>query len=415
MEQEQKKLTVKKSLKVRSKIVIIIMLCIVVFSVLIYYVSYGLLLKSYRNIERDQTIQNVQRVRDAVKNSVTQLDLKLIDWAWWDDSYKFIKDNNKEYIDSNLGITSVANLKVNAMVFIGANGQIVFDKLIDFKTKKELSAESVSIYINEHEELKHLSKESKIEGIIMLPEGPMLIAASPILTSEGNGPVYGVLLLGKFLDNDLVNSLGELTHLPINTYIYNDTLLPDDVIAAKKELSKEREVFTSPLSNTSIAGYTALYDTNGKQALILKIETPREVYNQGLETLYSFLIIAVAFIILFGVFIIILFEVFFIIRFSKLSKEVEHISETKDFKERLTEGKKDEVGMLSMAINQMLDTLSASREKELLSNKLAFVAEQKLNDRLKELETINKVMVDRELKMIELKEEIATLKNGRSV
>jgi hypothetical protein len=36
-------------------------------------------------------------------------------------------------------------------------------------------------------------------GMFLLPEGPLIVTARPILTSEGKGPSHGVLIMGRYL------------------------------------------------------------------------------------------------------------------------------------------------------------------------------------------------------------------------
>lgn len=361
-------INIKKLSSVRSKIVAIIILSIVALSILIYVISTSLLLKSYHHIERDQTVQNVGRASDAVANTVAQLTVKLTDWAWWDDTYKFIQDNNDAYIESNLGMGSISNLKINTIVFIDSNKEIFFKKMINFSTKENLSSDSIGQYVEANKQLLSLSKkDSRVSGLVSLPEGTMLISALPILNSDGEGAVHGTLLFGKFLDSEMVSSLGELTHLSVQTYPHEGSLLPEDVSTAKKNLLQQK-VFTQPLSRESIGGYTILRDIYDKPILILKVETPREVYNQGLRTFYYFMIIASVAILGFGVTIILLIEIFFTSRFSRLSKEVESIGETKDFSGRILERNKDEFGILATTINKMLAALASSQEAQKQSN-----------------------------------------------
>ncbi len=385
---------------------------IVGLSILIYIISLQILLKSYKNIERDQITQNVYRARDAISNAVVQLDVKLTDWAWWDDTYNFMTDKNPAYIESNLGVSSIANLKINTMLFITPSGETFFKKLIDFDTKTERSPEYIGQYISSHKVFTLPDAQAKISGIILLPEGPMIMAALPILQSSGEGDPHGTLLFGKFLNTALISGLGDLTHLSMQIYPYDDPSLPVDVALAKPQLTRVDSIVTSVLSTNLIAGYVILRDVYDQPALILKVVTSRDVYTQGLHTFYSFIAISCAAIIAFGITIIILIEVFFISRFSKLSKKVEHIGETKDFSERISGNKRDEFGSLATVINQMLNVLSASREAESKSGKQAIAAEEKLSERLTELEKMNKLMIDRELKMIELKKEVQQLQTS---
>ena len=45
--------------------------------------------------------------------------------------------------------------------------------------------------------LKQLDQDGQLSGLILFPHGPMLVAARPILTSHGDGPSRGYLVMGQ--------------------------------------------------------------------------------------------------------------------------------------------------------------------------------------------------------------------------
>lgn len=405
-------MNLKKLSSIRSKIVLSIVVSIFLLSFFIYLVSNRLLLKSYEEIEKSQVTQDLQRAEDSIENIIDQLGIKLIDWAWWDDTYQFIEDKNEDYITSNLGNASLANLKINAMVFMDVNHNVVYKKLVNIESKKELPFESISEHLKvKDKNFLSMTPGSFTKGILLLPEGPMIISSSSILNSEGTGEPKGIILFGRFIDDELKEEIKALTHLNLNIYNFQDLSLPNDVSEAKKKISETDSSFVKPLSNSIILGFSVLNDVYGNPAIVLKTESTREVYDQGKKTLISFMVLAILTVIVFGILIIVLFEIFFIYRFSFLSREVRDIGETKNFKSRVTEGKRDEIGEFARTINQMLSALSGAIDKEEKFNKEILTSEQKLNDRLQEIEKINKLMIDRELKMIELKKELSQFKN----
>src|SRR5690606_4385746 len=62
----------------------------------------------------------------------------------------------------------------------------------------------------------HDSPESVCRGILMLPDGPVLVASRPIVTSNAEGPVRGSLIFGRLLDQAEVERIGGMIHYDLN-------------------------------------------------------------------------------------------------------------------------------------------------------------------------------------------------------
>jgi sensor domain CHASE-containing protein len=388
-----------------------ITLGIALLFVFVLYVGTDLfVIKSFEQVERDQMTKDVERASDAVENLMTQLNVKLTDWASWDDTYEFIEDKNDEYIESNLVVNSIANLKINAMLFANAHGDMVFSKAIELKGTTEVPADSIVAHVLAHTSLLASSTASDTQGIVMLPEGPFLFAALPILTSEGKGPFHGTLLFGKYLNADVVAEVAALTHLSLQLYAYTDPSLPADVVLAKEAFLGDTMTVIRPQSGEIIAGYRLLPDVYGAPALILKVEVPRVVYGEGRRTANLFLISTSVAIALLGFVLTLLLNRFIVFRFATLSREIGTITDSSDFAQRVSIEERDEIGVLAEKINVMLTALSKTREVEKKLGDEARDADTALQKQVLELEKVNKLMVDRELKMVELKKELAELK-----
>ena len=400
-----------KKLSIRSKITLVILASVVVLFGVIYFVSETIISKSYLSIEENNTVQNTERVSDSLSNTVSQLTLKLVDWASWDDSYKFVQDKNQVYIDSNLQDGSWTSLKINLMTFVNLKGEIVFSSMFDLSSNKKVSDKSFEDYITSHPKvITHNSLDSTYSGIVMLPEGPIMISSKPILTSKLEGPVMGTLIFGKFLDKSVIDSLSELTSLPIEIYDLNGAMLPTDVLTAKTNLIQGKKYFTTPLSYNLVAGYEIINDIEGNPALIAKISTPRQMYIQSQNSMYVFIVTTTICIILVGIFLILLLQKIVITRLLKIGKEVEKISTTNDLSSRLDNENIDEIGRLVFAINNMLEIIESSKKIEKDAVAKMKEAEIALGAHTADVEKLNQLMLGRELKMVELKKEVEELK-----
>jgi len=267
-----------------------------------YFISRLILLNGFIKLEKQATQKNVLVAKGILSDKIKNLDTKISDWSNWDDSYKFIEDANQDFIKSNLADQALVDLKIDFIIFINSTGNIVFGKGFDADENHALPIpENLKEYLTKDNILvKHPDINGNVSGILMLPEGPLLISSKPILTSAKKGPIHGALIFAKYLNSTAIKGLSETAQLPITIGRFNDPLLPSDLKSIQEVFYKGNEILIKPLNNREIAGYAVLKDIFNNPALILKIETPRGIYKQGVTAINYFLIALILIGLIFG-------------------------------------------------------------------------------------------------------------------
>lgn len=275
-------------ISLRGKSLILTLLGLAVLLTALFVTSHIILLDSYRQLEKQQTRRNVERVRDALASELDNLDRAANDWASWDDSYAYIAERNQDYRASNLVPSTFSQLSINLMAFVHSDGGLVYAGHYDRDT-----AEAWPVPESFRRRLPDLLRlrgaEERFKGIILLPKGPLLFAARPILTSEKQGPSRGTLIMGRYLDDAEVGRFAGMTHLSCTLYRYDAPHLAHRLRSAMERLSSTSPVYIAPLSESLIAGYTLLPDVFGQPAVLLQIDLPREIYLQGKSSILYFL------------------------------------------------------------------------------------------------------------------------------
>lgn len=360
----------RQTLSVRSKIILAVVVSVVALSVAIYLISTQVLLKSYLAIEREAMADNIRRGTDAVNEFSNQQMIKLSDWAQWDEAYDYAISRDQEWIDSTTYPSGLANLDINLSMYSDTEGEVFYLLVADIEERSELSSTTVSGFFRQHKDLiKHPGLTDATQGLVLLPDGPMVLVSLPLRTSEGKGPIPGSITFGRYLDKEKIKDFADVTHLDLSIFSYEETELPADVAQAKANLSKEENEYIAPLSSDRIAGYSILYDLFGAPMLILKVETARPIYAQGNSTLAAYLGIGAFALLVFGLIILFLIERFVTARFFALSKAVDTINVKRDLSIKLAEDVQDEIGKLAGNINTMLAWLTQAREAEASSRR----------------------------------------------
>jgi sensor domain CHASE-containing protein len=173
------------------------------------------------------------------------------------------------------------------MLFINSSGNIVYGKAFDLENQNEVS---IPRYFNEKlSPDDYLLQNFDKTGMILIPKEPMLVASQPILQNERIGPSRGTLIIGRFLNSEEINRLSRITQLPFSIHRFDDKQMPSDFQAVLPFFSKDKPIYIRPVSTKSIAGYALVDDIYGKPGVVLKVEMPRGIYKQGIETLRYFI------------------------------------------------------------------------------------------------------------------------------
>ena len=345
---------------VRNKILLIIGITLFYLITVLYIVSRIILLGSFAELEQQNTSRNVERILSTLSDNIDNLSSQVGDWAGWDETYEYINNADDDYIKKNLPDNTFTELKLNLIGYINSSGSIVYIKGFDLNNKKEIDVSNVlreHLFVNDLLLSHNSNTESAVKGIILLPEGPMIIASRPILTSERKGPTRGTLIMGRYLDSDEIKRLGSITHLSLQVYNYNDKHMPSDFMAVKDSFSDEHRIIVRELNAKTIAGYALLKDIYGKPVLVLGVDKSREIYQQGLNTMIYFIIVFIITGIVFGIVILLLLDKIVMSRMARISASVSRIGTSNSISDRVPVIGRDELSSLSSAINGMLDAL----------------------------------------------------------
>ncbi len=361
-----------------SKKVFIITILIFAFLIAAFTFSHNMQLSNFLELEQADTLDNVERVQNAVSTEQGYLDYIVQDWACWDDTYKFIEDGNQQYINVNLQNQTLAGIKINVMLFVNEAGSVVYAKSIDIDAAEEIPVPQDLLDLVENGTLLTKTENDTISGFILLEENPMFVSCHPILTTKYQGPMKGTLIFGRFFDNALLDYFKEVTRSSLLMYRVDGDLPPDFQTKFKSFSEKPDKTIVEPLSEDRVAGYFELPDISGKPVLIMRADFPRELYSRGERTLnnmYFFLLLTG---LMTGAGVKFALDKLFISRLTGIDNFVTRIRSEKDLSKRLTLKDNDELYRLSREINEMLNDIylaeqelkAQEREKKVLLDSL---------------------------------------------
>jgi PAS domain S-box-containing protein len=344
--------------------------------------THNMQLSNFLELEQADTLENVERVQNAVITEQGYLDYIVQDWACWDDTYKFIEDTNQEYINVDLQNETLAGINVNVMLFVNSSGNVVYVKSVDTSTAEEIPVPKELLEMIEDGSLLTKGENDSISGFVLLDEDPMFISCHPILTTMYEGPSRGTLIFGRYFDDELLDSFKKVTRSSLLMYRADEKMPPDFQTKIISFSGNPDQIVVEPLSEQQIAGYFGLKDIKGRLALLIRADFPRDLYLHGERTLnymYFFLLLTG---LVTGIGVKFVLDRLFISRLVEIDDFVTRVRSEKDLSKRLSLEDNDELYRLSKEINGMLNEIylaeqelkAQAREKKVLLDSLTELA-----------------------------------------
>ncbi len=358
----------------------------------VFLASRTILIKGYVALEKRQMERNLLRALYAVDNVASEVRILASDWAHWDDAYNFIEDQNEEFIRVNLDDATFKATRLNIIAFADNNGEFVYGKFYDSKEGSELPfPESLKSHINRQDKLISQIGEDYVSGLIKIPEGLMLVSSGPVVKSNGEGPVKGIIIMGRILDQSVSQKVKDITQFPAAILDLADSPFNSDEEGPEFITLEDK-------GRGKISGFTKIKDIYGSPVAAIRIDMDREVLNEGEKILSYFLLVTFMVGLVAVVGGIFFQERYVLNQIYNLSRGLKRIREKKDLSQRIEITGKDEIARLSEDVNNMLSSLEGF-------NKATYESEAKLEERLKVIEKQNKDLETTKSAMLNLLED----------
>jgi len=332
----------------------------------LFLISRILLLRGYARLEEDFAGQNLDRAASALTNELNTLDRITSEYAAWDQTYAYVLGTNPGYVKSEFPAPTFQELQVSFVVIVDNSGRKVLSKGFDLAVGGEAP---VPDGLDENLKtgstlLSHKTVESRVMGILMLKNGPVLVDSRPVVTSDAHGPIAGTLIMGRELDSAEVKHLSEMIHIPLFVERLDDGNLSAKLRPRPSTGSERPTVQIRALDQDSLDAHEQLNDIYGQPAIILRIILMRTIYEQGRTTLLQFSLLLIAAGLIFGSGTLYLLERVILSRVADLSDGITHIGASGNLSARLEVRGKDELAYLGTAINAMLADLEKAQLDE---------------------------------------------------
>ena len=352
------------TLGLRRKTQIITGMVLLGLLAVVYAVTRRTLLVQFSQLEEAQTRQNLDWVSNAISNELDLLNGSARDDSMWDEAYDFVQHPTPGWGEKNFGEDTYKHLRLNVLVYFNAAGEPIFAREFETITGqlKVARPEIVGALTRLAQSPRDPSMQEGTSGILELPQGCLLVADWPVVSSVGHVPSKGTLIMARWLSEGELRRLGWTQNLQFDVFPTHKLQPGDRSYAALTYLSGKTAAFVTPLSQEQVAGYTLLKDIHGDSDILLRVVIPRGIHQQGRTTL-TFLMMATLIVGLVFTFVnVALLDHMILSRLIALRNSVASIGTASDLSSRVPVEGKDELAELGVSMNRMLAAFEHSQK-----------------------------------------------------
>ncbi len=354
-------------MNLRPKMLLVFVATVAGGLAILYFLSRDLLLSSFRQLETDQKKQNVDYALTGLNQEYTALARTTNDYAYWDRTYNFMltpqgaEDIGKEFQDAEMD-----GLDLNLIVLRNVDGKTIYAKAYD--TDKHQAVPVPNGFLEQLFQRSQLGSatiaRAPRDGLVAFPDGVYAVSFRPILNSQRMGESQGVFLAARKFDENGATRISDLTRTSVEFQRVDSNRLSPDFKSASRLLAQDpSETEVQTISEKLIGGYALVTDLFGEPLFMMRVDTPRPIYERGKLSQFYLFGTVFAGTILFSLVILFFLQKFVLSPLSDLSGEVESIGKRKAIAERVHVTGRDEFSNLAGSINGMLEELERSQQQ----------------------------------------------------
>lgn len=202
-------------MSIRTKIAIIAVLTMLLYAGFDLMVQRAVIGPSFVSLERDEARKDMERCINALRREAHHLEQFCSDWSMWDDTYVYVQNPHPEFERSNLVPKSFTDNDLFLIFILNNDGDVVWGQCFNLELNSPISVADfpTDTWGKDHPLLNRMNPAEAKTGVLPTERGFALLAACPILASDAKGPVRGTLVMGRLLDDAMIQLLIEQTQV----------------------------------------------------------------------------------------------------------------------------------------------------------------------------------------------------------
>lgn len=330
---------------IRRKTILILAVAFTSLVIVSNIALYLVVSPKFLEMERQEVHNNVDRVMKELNDLPLRLKPMVADWAYWDDTYDFLKGRKPDYPLNNLTDEALLNLSLEVALFLDGSARPAIQKFYDVEKEVPLPPEEAVTRVLVQAAMKSPSAPS--QGFVMAGGRSLAFAASPVLRSNRSGPNAGFLVFARHIDSDYLKAISNKLNLKISLISFASPAATDRIASLHPDVFHDVMIYLDPENTDTVSGYATLLDVNSRPIELAQVSMPRSIYQSGRDAIMNAAYMLLSFGALFSLLVIVMIDRVVLSRLAKMS---EKITRPRGQGLAFEETEKDEIGVLAATI-----------------------------------------------------------------
>jgi len=228
----------------------------------------------FASIEQEEILRDARRAGNAIEADLEALDRVVRDWAWWDDTFAYLRGRKPDYSETNLVPSTFETQKLHLILLLRSDLRPAWQgyRAAGSADIIPLPEGMVGLLARRAGDRNTFPGESGFKGVFRHGGGLYILACRPVLDSAQEGPSPGWLVMARRIDPKYVAEIAERTDLAL-------TLAPKGT-SDEEAVVKDRAVTRR---GTELAAAAMMRDVFGLPALRIEVTSPMAISEAGAQ------------------------------------------------------------------------------------------------------------------------------------
>lgn len=244
-----------------------------------------------QRLDKDIAAGGLRDLSAAIKAETSRLSPVCRDWSAWDDTYAFVESYNDLFVSSNFTPATFENAKMDLVIICNQSGVVVKAAELDIESRALRPCNFLAAGQIPENLIKIIAFNDEADvnqGLIRLNSQLYFFVAHPIITSNGEGPIRGAVIMAAKLS--VAKLLAQLKDPPLALRLFDyspELLIEDGFLPTVTEAAVLRQGFKKS------SGRLLISDFYANPVGIFEIEMAVGLAQQGWMMFFISLIIVI--------------------------------------------------------------------------------------------------------------------------